>query len=141
MQLFTAVLAQTGVNCVFVGGGSVYYLCQDVVTGCQWDYLLKGGVIHELQLRPSDLTILVFDMRASSAPQQLEGTLLLASIGSTVQRGVTQQICAVDVWWFLHAQLRRTHRKKRTDVFGQAHCKSYIFCGGLRHEALISHSV
>lgn len=66
-----------------------------------WDYSWLLG-----------FTILVFDVGAGSTPEQLQGTLLLASIGCTVQWSVTQQIRAVDVWRLRPAELQWTCRIK-----------------------------
>lgn len=54
----------------------------------------------------ADLTILVLDVGVGSAFEELQGTLLLASIRRGVQRSVTQQICAVDVWRLFPAELQ-----------------------------------
>lgn len=50
-------------------------------------------------------TILVLDVGTGSTLEQLQGTLPLASIGCTVQRSVTQQICAGGVWRLFLAEL------------------------------------
>lgn len=76
---------------------------------------VSGGykrLIHDWWLQRSDVTIFVFDVWAGATLKQFQGTLLLSSIGCTVQRRVTQQVCTVDVRRLLQAQLQRTHRKK-----------------------------
>lgn len=56
------------------------------------------------------LTFLVLDVGVGSTSEQLQRTLLLATIGCWVQRGVTQQIYAVNVWRLFPAELQQTQR-------------------------------
>lgn len=62
-------------------------------------------------------TVLVLDVGAGSILEQLQGTLLLASIGCTVKRSVTQQIRAVDVWRLFPAELKGAYRIKWVGFF------------------------
>lgn len=52
------------------------------------------------------LTVLVLDVGAGSTSEQLQGALLLAPIGRRVQRRVSQQVGAVDVWRLFPAELQ-----------------------------------
>lgn len=51
-------------------------------------------------------TILVLDVWPGSTSEQLLGALLLAAVGGRVQRRVSQQVRAVDVWRLFPAELR-----------------------------------
>lgn len=51
-------------------------------------------------------TIFVLNVWPRSTSEQFLGTLLLATVGSRVQRGVSQQVRAVDVWRLFPAELR-----------------------------------
>lgn len=55
-------------------------------------------------------TILVLKTGVGSALEQLQGALPLTTVGGAVQRSVTQQICAVDVWRPFLAELQKTHK-------------------------------
>lgn len=51
-------------------------------------------------------TILVLDVWPGSTSEQFLGTLLLAAVGGRVERRVSQQVGAVDVWRLFPAELR-----------------------------------
>lgn len=51
-------------------------------------------------------TILVLDVWPGSTSEQFLCTLLLAAVGSRVERSVSQQVRAVDVWRLFPAELR-----------------------------------
>lgn len=60
-------------------------------------------------------TVFVLDVGVGSASEQLQGALPLAAVRCWVQRSVTQQVCAVDVWRLFQAELQQT--EKDVDAF------------------------
>ncbi len=72
------------------------------------------------------LTILVLDVGAGSTLEQFLGTQLLAAIGCRVQRSVTQQICAVDVWRLFPAELQQMHTTQ-ADGWSGPKCPAGIY--------------
>lgn len=122
----TPALKKYGEVCFVKGLGGIILCFSD------WDFSLQINnfslwvrVVHDRQLWL--FTILVSDVGAGSAPEQLQGTLLLASISCRVQRSVSQQICAVDVWRLFPAELQQMQRKQTDGLCGPK-CSSLIFC-------------
>lgn len=91
------------------------------------------GCVCQPWLGPA--TVLVLDIGAGSASEQLQRALLLAAIGGRVQRGVPQQICAVDVWRLLPAELQQTHGTRRDERPGPLNVLPPLFIVLLRAEA------
>lgn len=65
---------------------------------------------YDLSLWLTGRTVFVLDVGVGSASEQLQGALPLAAVRCWVQRSVTQQVCAVDVWRLLHAELHKTEK-------------------------------
>lgn len=71
----------------------------------------------DARLWPVSLTVLVLDVGTGSASDELHGTLLLPAIGCRVQRSVTQQVRAVDVWRLFPAELQPRQRSTAVEFF------------------------
>lgn len=72
-------------------------------------------------------TVFVLRTGVGAAPQQLQGAQPLASIGGTVQRSVAQQICAVDIWRLLPAELQQ-NTQDRNKLCHLSHTDSELPC-------------